>query len=229
VRDFIHGKENYYFKWLTATEYVLLIFLAILPLMLVFFTYNLKKSTGSLGLEERFKEIADPKTASPEEAYKHALALIDLGKQNKALELLNSVIGSGKFKSDALLQRGKLLFELKNYEEAASDLETYLESKPRTLSEQPFLVLIESYRALEEWENVLEVVNDMHRKFSTNMQSWYSKTEAYIKLKDKDSATKAVDEMMEKWNEVPSYMQPQEKEWMQKGKKLHSAIKLLEK
>jgi tetratricopeptide (TPR) repeat protein len=152
--------------------------------------------------------------------YQQSLTLLNMGKRKQALKLLDDVISKSDYKPDVLFQRGKLLLEMKNPEGAARDFETYLDVKKRNISDEPYIFLIESYRTLGEWENVIEVSNEFLGKFPTHMQGWFFKAEAFKKYGDDKAAVSTLKEMLGCWKDVPVYRHSAEKEWLDKGKNL---------
>jgi tetratricopeptide (TPR) repeat protein len=215
---FAQSRENP-FERATPTGYLLLVFFALVPLSLVIISNLSRRSGRSLATSEKFsKPLIE--TDQPEQMYQQSLTLLNMGKRKQALKLLDDVISKSNYKPDVLFQRGKLLLEMKNPEGAARDFETYLDVKKRNISDEPYIFLIESYRTLGEWENVIEVSNEFLGKFPTHMQGWFFKAEAFKKYGDDKAAVSTLKEMLGCWKDVPVYRHSAEKEWLDKGKNL---------
>jgi tetratricopeptide (TPR) repeat protein len=219
VRSWVVRSVENPFEKTTPLGYLLLIFLALIPLMLIIIANVLKSGGRSIATSEKFsRPIMD--TDQPEQMYQQSLTLINMGKKKQALKLLDDVIAKANYKPDVLFQRARLLLEMKDPEGAARDMENYLEVKKRNVSVEPYILLIESYRALEEWDNVIDVTNELLDKFPTHMQGWFFKAEALKKSGEENKAVLTLKEMQERWGDVPRYRHPLEREWLEKGKNM---------
>jgi len=219
VRSWFAQSKDNPFERVTLLGYLLLLFFALIPLALVIIANFSKRSGRSLATSEKFSRPLI-KTDQPEQMYQQSLTLLNMGKRKQALKLLDDVISKSNYKPDVLFQRGKLLLEMKNPEGAARDFETYLDVKKRNISAEPYILLIESYKTLGEWENVIEVSSEFLGKFPTHMQGWFFKAEALRKSGENKAAVSTLKEMLESWSDVPSYRHSTEKEWLEKGKNL---------
>jgi tetratricopeptide (TPR) repeat protein len=224
---FAQSRENP-FERATPLGYLLLVFFALIPLLLVIISNLSRRSGRSLATSEKFSRPLI-ETDQPEQMYQQSLTLLNMGKRKQALKLLDDVISKSDYKPDVLFQRGKLLLEMKNPEGAARDFETYLDVKKRKISAEPYIFLIDSYRTLGEWENVIEVSNEFLGKFPTHMQGWFFKAEAFKKYGDDKAAVSTLKEMLESWKDVPVYRHSAEKEWLDKGKNLLQELTALKK
>lgn len=219
VRSWVVRSVDNPFERATPLGYLLLVAFALIPLIIIIVSNVLKSGGRSLATSEKFsRPIMD--TDQPEQMYQQSLTLINMGKKKQALKLLDDVIAKGNYKPDVLFQRARLLLEEKDPEGAARDMENYLEVKKRNVSVEPYILLIESYRDLEEWDNVIDVANEFLYKFPSHMQGWFFKAEALKKSGDENKAVLALKEMQEKWADVPRYRYPLEREWLEKGKNM---------
>lgn len=219
VRSAVVSSVENPFEKISLIAYIALIFTSVIPLLLVIILSVRKSGGKSLATSEKFSKPV-METDQPEQMYQQSLVLINMGRKKQALKLLDSVVSKSNYKPDALFQRGKLLLELKNPEGAARDMESYLSVKKRNISAEPYIVLIDSYRALDEWDNVIDVSNEFLEHFPTHMQGWFFRAEAYKKSGNESKAVSVLKEMQDKWNDVPRYRHPLEREWYEKGKNM---------
>jgi len=155
VRSFFNKVPAQYlfvFK-LKPVEYFVLIVLLCIPLALLIIKAFKGEGSSRLVQQHRFYQSTSFEDLTSEDAYNEAFDMIQQGSFEEALKRLDKALDQGNVKTDAYMKRAEVLLKLKRYEDAAADVETYLESKTKTVSVEPYSMLIDCYASLEnsEW------------------------------------------------------------------------------
>jgi hypothetical protein len=210
---------NYYAE-ISAVEFLLLFTLALAPALILAVTQLKKRGIREMKEDEAFHVVPEPEEMIPGEAFEQAMMMIKLGKRDKAMEYLNASAKTKAPRTELFLERAKIYYSLKKHEEAAADLEAYLEAKPKGVSEEPHLFLIECYKELGEWENVLDVSEELLEKYESNLRALYYNLLSKYKLGESVSAEETMTRLDDTWKDIPKFRRKDEKKWYEKIRQL---------
>jgi tetratricopeptide (TPR) repeat protein len=221
-------KVSFFFSKFSLGENVLIIILYFIPLAIFMFATT-KGGVTRLAQENQFFNVDSPKNDTPEAAYRAALGYIDTGRLQDALKYLNISIKENNTILDAYLQRADINLSLGNYEEAAEDAETYIDTKVRGLDEKPYLILINAYASLKEWDNVFDVSKELLVKFPSNIQGIYYSAYSLKEQQETEKAIEVLSNIENVWEGLPEYLQKTERPFYKRAVKLLDELKSQEK